>query len=81
MIVNDEIRSQLIFTTHDTNLLDKALFNENEIWFLEKDKEGASHISSLADYKQNKEFNSGDDDLDETKRWLNGSKTHLWLGG
>ncbi len=81
MIVNDEIRSQLVFTTHDTNLLDKALFNENEIWFLEKDKEGASHISSLADYKQNKEFNSGDDDLDETKRWLNGSKTHLWLGG
>ncbi|MGO8671753.1 MAG: AAA family ATPase [Capsulimonadaceae bacterium] len=43
--------SQLVFTTHDTNLLDLDLLRRDEIWFVEKDKVGASHIYSLAEFK------------------------------
>jgi len=42
--------SQLIFTTHDTNLLDLSLLRRDEIWFIEKDKAGASHLCSLVEY-------------------------------
>ncbi len=45
------LRSQLILTTHDTNLLDRKLLRRDEIWFMEKDNEGASHLSSLAEFK------------------------------
>ena len=38
-------------TTHDTNLLDRNLLRRDEIWFMEKDKAGASHLTSLAEYK------------------------------
>ena len=44
-------RSQLILTTHDTNLLDRKLLRRDEIWFMEKDNEGASHLVSLAEFK------------------------------
>ncbi len=43
--------SQLIFTTHDTNLLNGSLLPPASIWFVEKDSAGASHIHSLAEYK------------------------------
>lgn len=43
-------KSQLIFTAHDTNLLDLELLRRDEIWFAEKDKNGASHIYSLAEF-------------------------------
>ena len=51
-----EIRSetacaQLIFTTHDTTLLDPELFGRGQVWFTEKDKDGATRLYSLADYK------------------------------
>lgn len=44
-------QSQLIFTTHDTNLLDLDMLRRDEIWFVEKDNNGASHIYSLAEFK------------------------------
>lgn len=44
-------RAQLIFTTHDTNLLDNKLFRRDQIWFTEKDRRGASHLYSLAEFK------------------------------
>jgi hypothetical protein len=44
-------RAQIIFTTHDTNLLDRALFRRDQIWFAEKDSLGASHLYSLVDFK------------------------------
>lgn len=44
-------KSQMIFTTHDTNLLDLDLLRRDEIWFVEKDKSGASHLYSLAEFK------------------------------
>jgi uncharacterized protein len=43
--------AQLIFTTHDTNLLDAKRFRRDQIWFVEKDNEGASRLYSLADFK------------------------------
>lgn len=44
--------SQLIFTTHDTNLLDLALLRPDSLWFAQKDASGSSHLYSLAEYKK-----------------------------
>jgi AAA15 family ATPase/GTPase len=43
--------NQLVFTTHDTNLLDLDLLRRDEIWFIEKDSQGASSCYSLAEFK------------------------------
>jgi AAA15 family ATPase/GTPase len=43
--------NQLIFTTHDTNLLDLDLLRRDEIWFVEKKKNGVSDCYSLAEFK------------------------------
>jgi AAA15 family ATPase/GTPase len=43
--------AQLIFNTHDTNLLSSGLFRRDQIWFTEKNKYGAAHLYSLADFK------------------------------
>jgi AAA15 family ATPase/GTPase len=43
--------AQLIFATHDTNVLDRALFRRDQIWFAEKDRQGATHLYSLAEYR------------------------------
>jgi len=43
--------AQLIFTTHDTNLLSNNLMRRDQIDFVEKDKYGASHLYSLVDFK------------------------------
>ena len=47
--------AQLIFTTHDANLLDNRLLRRDQIWFVEKDRYGASHLVSLAEYRVRKE--------------------------
>jgi uncharacterized protein len=50
--INCRARSnQLIFTTHDTNLLDLDLLRRDEIWFVEKNKNGISDCYSLAEFK------------------------------
>lgn len=43
--------AQLIFATHDTNLLSNKIFRRDQIWFVEKDSFGASHLYSLAELK------------------------------
>lgn len=43
-------QTQLVFTTHDTNLLNGRLLPASAIWFVEKDRDGASHIHSLSEY-------------------------------
>lgn len=43
--------AQLIFTSQDTNLLDQTLFDKEQIWFVEKDKYGASHLTGLSEYR------------------------------
>jgi AAA15 family ATPase/GTPase len=56
---NPDINSknaQLIFTTHDTSLLDIELFRRDQIWFVEKDKYQASRLYPLSDFSpRNKE--------------------------
>lgn len=42
--------AQLVFTTHDTNLLSANLFRRDQIWFTQKDRYGASTLYSLAEY-------------------------------
>ena len=44
-------RGQLLFTTHDTNLLDLNLLPRDSIWFTEKDTGGATSLYSLAEFK------------------------------
>jgi AAA15 family ATPase/GTPase len=41
---------QLIFTTHDTNLLRKELFRRDEIWFTEKRPKGSTELYSLVEF-------------------------------
>ena len=41
---------QLIYSTHDTVNLNKETFRRDEIWFVEKDKNGVSELYSLSDY-------------------------------
>lgn len=43
---------QLIVTTHESHLLDFKLLRRDEIWFVEKKKEGDSHIYSLEEYNE-----------------------------
>ena len=43
--------AQLIFTTHDTNLLSSELLRRDQIDFVEKDKYGASHLYTLVEIK------------------------------
>jgi AAA15 family ATPase/GTPase len=43
--------AQLVFTTHNTTLLDQKLFRRDQIWFVEKDRVGASKLYPLADFK------------------------------
>ena len=42
--------AQLIFMTHDTNLLSNKLFRRDQIWFTEKNRYGATDLYSLAEY-------------------------------
>ena len=43
--------AQLIFNTHDTNLLGSGLFRRDQIWFAEKNKYGEARLYSLSDFK------------------------------
>lgn len=45
------IKSQFIFATHDTNLLDASVLRRDQICFVEKDQGGASHFYTLAEFK------------------------------
>ena len=45
-------KAQLIFATHDVNLLrSQDLFAREQVWFTEKDSYGATHLYSLLEYK------------------------------
>ncbi len=42
--------AQLIFNSHDANVLSKRFFRRDQIWFTEKDEYGATNLYSLADF-------------------------------
>jgi AAA15 family ATPase/GTPase len=43
--------AQLLFNTHDTNLLTSGNFRRDQIWFTEKNRYGEATLYSLADFK------------------------------
>lgn len=43
--------AQIIFTTHNPLLLDSTLMRRDQVWFTDKDDEGAVHLYPLTDYK------------------------------
>jgi len=54
-------RAQLIFATHDTNLLGTTLgapsLTRGQVWFTEKDREGSTRLYPLTDYRPRKAEN------------------------
>lgn len=58
-------QSQLIVTTHESNLLDLGLLRRDEIWFAEKDVTLSTNLYSLSDFKIRK-------DLEIRKHYLAG---------
>lgn len=61
----DGQQSQIIVTTHESNLLDLDLLRRDEIWFAEKDRSLSTRLYSLADFKVRK-------DLEIRKHYLQG---------
>lgn len=43
--------AQLLFTTHDTNLLSTDVLRRDQVWLTEKDQGGATHSYPLSDFK------------------------------
>jgi AAA15 family ATPase/GTPase len=43
--------SQIIITTHESNLMDLELLRRDELWFTEKNPQGATTIYSMSDFK------------------------------
>ncbi|MDA3952561.1 MAG: ATP-binding protein [Bacteroidales bacterium] len=43
-------KAQLIFTTHDTNLMDHHIFRRDQIWFTEKNSRGETELFSMIDF-------------------------------
>lgn len=46
--------AQLIFSTHDTSILDQKLLRRDQIWFLERDGQTASRLYPLSDFSPRK---------------------------
>ena len=47
--------AQLVFNTHDTSILGTGLLRRDQVWFLEKDQGGVSHIYSLLEFSPRKD--------------------------
>lgn len=47
--------AQLVFTTHDVNLLDQNTIRKDQVWFTEKDKYGVSEMFTLSDFEDVRE--------------------------
>lgn len=58
-LLRSDSQMQLICTTHESNLLSAAPVRLDEIWFVEKDKQGESHLSSLCEYKPRENIQKG----------------------
>lgn len=46
--------AQLVFASHATSILSSALFRRDQVWFIEKDSSGASHLYPLSDFSPRK---------------------------
>lgn len=59
------VNQQLLFTAHDTNLLDLEIFRKEEIWFVEKKLSGETQLIPFSDFDLN-------DEIDILKDYLAG---------
>lgn len=49
--ISAEIPSQLIFTTHDTHLMDTKLMRRDQFWITERNPNGATELRSIHQFK------------------------------
>ena len=59
-------KSQLIYSTHNTNLLDLTKIRKDQVYFVNKDEKGISELYSLYDFKDFRE------NMDAEKGYLQG---------
>lgn len=52
--VLNSANGQLIFSTHDTSILDQKLLRRDQVWFVEKDAANSSRFYSLSDFRPRK---------------------------
>lgn len=52
MQLHSEERMQLLFTTHESSIMDQSIFRRDEIWFIERGADNASVIYSLDRFKE-----------------------------
>lgn len=45
-----QARGQLIFSTHESSLLDQSIFRPDEIWFAQKDADASTKLYPLSDF-------------------------------
>lgn len=62
---DETTKGQLIFSTHESNLLDQEILRTDEIWFTEKNIFGSTKLYSLSDFKEH-------NTIDIQKGYLNG---------
>jgi len=63
--LDNKTQGQLVFTTHEANLLDQEIFRQDEIWFAERDLNGSTDLYSVSDFKEHKT-------IDIRKEYLSG---------
>lgn len=70
MLPNNKNKGQLIFNSHDTNLLDNKLLRRDQIWFTDKDSTECTSLVPMDSYVHNgKRIRS---DVNYSKRYLSG---------
>lgn len=63
--VEMDVDSQLIFSTHDTHLMDAKLLRRDQFWITERDMNGATNLRSIHDFE-------GRESEDIEKRYFEG---------
>ena len=51
---NNPKGAQLVATTHDTNLMESSVLRRDQLWFVQKDAEGATELFPLTDIRTRK---------------------------
>ncbi|QNF10901.1 AAA family ATPase [Klebsiella variicola] len=46
--------AQLIFSTHETSILNQSVFRRDQVWFCEKNESGETHLYPLTDFSPRK---------------------------
>ena len=50
-LLNSDKQAQLIFTTHDTHLMNTKILRRDQLWLTERDMNGATQLRSIHDFK------------------------------